>query len=104
MIRVVTGLASGSVPLRVGTDSLNVPPVLGIPVEVTALAVGRWSMPKLALLTSVAPTATARMPLTVPSLPAPLPRYSPVFTQPAGRTAAGALAPAVPCVVLSTTV
>ena len=103
MIRVVTVLPSGSVPLRVGTVTWVVLPGLALDDD-AATAVGRRSMPKFALLTSLPATATARLPLTEPSLPAPLPRNSPVLTQPVGRAAAGALAPALPCVVLSTTV
>ncbi len=103
MIMVVTGLPSGSVPLSVGTVTWIVPPGLG-PDDETALGTGRWSMPKFALLTSLAPTLTVRMPFTAPSLPVPVPRNSPVLTQLVGRLATGAAAPTVPKVVLSTTV
>ena len=104
MVKLVTEVSSGSVAVSVGTVTCAVPAGFSCDADATLFAVGVRSTPKFALATDEVTTATARLPLTVPSLPAPVPMFSPVLTHPDGRDAAGAAAPTVPCVVLSTTV
>ncbi len=104
MTTVVVVPSSGSVPLSAGTATRVEPPGLGWGGALTVVAAGRRSMPKFALATLTLVTDSARMPLTVPSLPVPVPTNSPVLAQPDGSAAAGAALPTVPAVVLSTTV
>ena len=77
-MKVVTEASSGSVALSAATCTRVLPAGLTCEAAVTAAAVGRRSMPKLALLTLLVVTATASEPSGVPSLPAPVPRCSPV--------------------------
>ncbi len=51
---------------------------------------GAASIPKLALATFAAAADTARRLFTAPSLPDPVPRYSPVLIQPEGKATKGA--------------
>ncbi len=73
--------------------ALVVPPGLDIAVVVVLLVLGSCSIPSFALVILSATAPKGKMPFTVPSLPAAAPENSPVLTQFAGNTTAGAAAP-----------
>ncbi len=89
---------SGSEPFNAGT--VTAPPGSTWLGGVTALAVGNCSIPKFTLDTLVVTVFKDMDPLTNPSLPAPAPTFSPVFTQLAGNKAEGADAPTVALLVV----
>ena len=86
-MRILVTVPSGSllnvvlVNALAGTVALLVPPGL-VSVAIPLPAVGSRSIPKLALATPVVVVVTLNMLLASPSLPAPVPTYSPVLTQP----------------------
>ncbi len=95
-----------SIPPNVdaGTVALVVPPGLFKIGAVVVFAVGGCSIPKFTSVTFAKATVTGTIEFGVPSLPAAVPTFSPVATQPAGKFGAGAVAPTVPAVVFSCTV
>ena len=82
------------------TVTCVVQPGLGWLDAVAATAKGLCSIPKLALFWLAFETVTESRPLAVPSLPAPAPRFSPVFTHVEGSEVAGAALLTVPWLVV----
>ena len=77
----------GSLAAKVvaGTVILFLPPGLFCGATELLTGTGGCSMPKLAFVIAVAATVTGSEPFGVPSLPAAVPMFSPVLTQPLGR-------------------